>query len=137
MVEKETENLEWIKELIRSEKQMEEAGLVDFSPSLNKDQIVLSATIELLKELKKKFIFHANTFNSLKGQSQGLIKVYGIAKTHADFMLFRNGYKLVFNMLNPGKIQITYHNLSSPFLNSDSKSTASSAVPNATLEAAW
>jgi len=133
------QNIDWIKELIRSEQQMEDSGLIDFSPVTNKDNIILSSSIELLKDLKSNFIKTADIFNQLKGSSHGLIKVYGIAKTHADFMLFRNGYKLVFNMIEPGKIQITFHHMSSPFLNSNGvkPSQTGTGLPEGVMEAAW
>lgn len=134
-----TENNEWIKELVRSEEQMEKAGLVDFSPVADTQNIILSASIEYLKTLKSLFIKNANIFNQLKGKSDGAIRIYGIAKTHADFMLFRNGYKLVFNMIQPGKIQIVFHRTSTPFVSSDaSKNTdGKSPLNDGVLEAAW
>lgn len=131
------QNIEWIQELIRNEQQMETSGLVNFSPIVNKDHLILSASIELLKNLKSQFIKNSDVFNQLKGNSNGLIKVYGIAKTHADFMLFRNGYKLVFNMLNPGKVQITFHHMSSPFLTNTSSDTNVAIIPDGTIDAAW
>ncbi|MGH1467755.1 MAG: hypothetical protein ACRBBP_02610 [Bdellovibrionales bacterium] len=131
------QNIEWIQELIRNEQQMETSGLIDFSPVVNKDHIILSSSIEFLKNLKSQFIANADIFNQLKGSSNGLIKVYGIAKTHADFMVFRNGYKLVFNMLHPGKIQITFHHMSSPFLGSSSSNSNPAVIPDGTIEAAW
>jgi len=134
----ENQNIDWIKELIRSEQQMEESGLVDFSPVTNKDNIILSSSIEMLKTLKSDFIKTADVFNQLKGGEHGLIKVYGIAKTHADFMLFRNGYKLVFNLLEAGKIQITFHHMSSPFLNSNgTNNPVKNSIPDGLMEAAW
>jgi len=134
----ENQNIDWIKELIRGEQQMEDSGLIDFSPVTSKENIILGSSIELLKRLKADFIKTADVFNQLKGGSNGLIKVYGIAKTHADFMLFRNGYKLVFNMLEPGKIQITFHHLSSPFLNTSGAGNPNpKSIPEGTMEAAW
>ncbi len=131
------QNIEWIQELIRNEQQMETSGLIDFSPIINKDHIILSSSIEFLKNLKSEFIKNADIFNQLKGNSNGTIKIYGIAKTHADFMIFRNGYKLVFNMLHPGKIQITFHHMSSPFLASTSPQSTPPSIPNGILEATW
>ncbi len=130
------QDIDWIKELIRNEQQMETSGLVDFSPLINKDNIILSSSIEFLKHLKIQFIKNADVFNQLKGSAEGLIKVYGIAKTHADFMLFRNGYKIVFNMVQAGKIQITFHHMSTPFLSSTDQ-ISSTVVPDGTIEAAW
>jgi len=131
-------NTDWIKELVRSEEQMEQAGLVDFSPRTDTQNIVLSASIEFLKELKLLFIKNANIFNQMKGKSDGSIRIYGIAKTHADFMLFRNGYKLVFNLVQPGKVQIVFHHLSTPFVSSDASNLENETpIKDGLLEAAW
>lgn len=132
-----SDDIEWIKDLIRSELKMEEAGIVDFSPAINTDNIILSETLSFLKNLKREFIKNASIFNQLKGSNNGQIKVYGIAKTHADFMLFRNGYKLVFNMVNPGKVQITFHNMATPFTNTKNARPENPHVPSATIIAAW
>ena len=131
-------NTDWIKELVRSEQQMEQAGLVDFNPKIDTQNIVLSASIEFLRDLKSLFIKNANLFNQMKGKSDGSIRIYGIAKTHADFMLFRNGYKLVFNLIQPGKIQIVFHHMSTPFVSSDSSNLENEKpIKDSLLEAAW
>ena len=41
--------MDWIKELVRSEEQMEQAGLIDFSPRTDTQNIVLAASIDYLK----------------------------------------------------------------------------------------
>lgn len=131
-------SIEWIKELVRSEQQMESAGLVDFTPFTDTENLVLSASIEFLKEIKAQFIKNANIFNQLKGNADGSLRVYGIAKTHADFMLFRNGYKLVFNLVQPGKINVAFHHMSTPFVSSELKNIKSeSPVKDGLIEAAW
>ena len=50
-----------------------------------------------------------NTFNEMKSLPLGRIKVYGIAKTQADFMLFRNGFKMIFTLKQPGIIGIRFN----------------------------
>lgn len=42
----------------------------------------------------------------MKGLSVGNIKIYGIANTRADFMLFRNGLKLIFSLQKAGTISV-------------------------------
>lgn len=122
----EKENIDWIKDLVRSEQQMEEAGIVDFSPAFDPANILLKGTVEFLQTLKSQFIHSSTIFNQLKGNTQGMIKVYGISKTHSDFMLFRNGYKLIFSMTEPGKILIQFHHMATPFMaDSNSKSPPS------------
>ncbi len=139
----ETMDLSWIKELVRGEKQREEAGVVDFSPAFDPKNLVLKDTIEFLRSLKMAFIKSATTFNQLKGPSEGHIKVYGISKTHSDFMLFRNGYKLIFSMTKPGQIIIKFHHLSTPFIGNDynqpetAQKRVHSPIPQTALEARW
>lgn len=137
-----SQDLSWIKELVRGEKQREEAGVVDFSPAFDPKNLVMKETIDFLKVLKLSFIKNATYFNQLKGPSEGHIKVYGISKTHTDFMLFRNGYKLIFSMTKPGQIVIKFHHLSTPFINNDynqveSEQIIKSPIPQTALEARW
>ena len=54
------------------------------------------------------FVEAAAAFNQLKGSTLGQMRIYGISKTKADFMLFRNGYKLIFSMKQPGVITVSY-----------------------------
>lgn len=135
----EEQNIDWIKELVRSEEQMEKAGLVDFTARVDKENLVLAESIEFLKELKRGFIKNARIFNELRSNEEGAIKVYGIAKTHADFLLFRKGYKLVFNLVQTGKIEVSFHYMSQPFMDKESSKSKkeNSPIPDSLIEAAW
>lgn len=99
-------SLDWIKELVRAEQQMEEAGVVDMTAGFDPRHELEEATIDFLMDLKLAFVEVSSAFNQMKGSGLGHIKIYGISKTKADFMLFRNGYKLIFGLKEPGKIQI-------------------------------
>lgn len=99
-------NLDWIKDLVRAEQQMEEAGVVDMTAGFDPKQQMEEATIDFLMDLKLAFLEVSSAFNQMKGSGLGHIKIYGISKTKADFMLFRNGYKLIFAFKEPGKIKI-------------------------------
>ena len=101
---------QWIRQLIQAEQAMEERGVVDISPA-GGDLHLESETIDFLQDLKSAFIEAAAAFNQFKETNLGTIKIYGIAKTQADFMLFRNGYKLIFSMQAPGEIHIYYSHL--------------------------
>lgn len=105
----ETSKLSWIKELVKSEEQLEESGVVDLSLGLDSDKVLTQEAVKLLLKLKEDFIEVANGFNEMKGSPLGRIKIYGIAKTHADFMLFRNGFKMIFYFKQPGIIGIRHH----------------------------
>src|SRR4051812_1889016 len=90
------DRISWIKDLVLAEQQMEDSGIIDMSAGFDAEKELEDATIEFLADLKTGFIEAASTFNQLKGSALGTIKIYGISKTRADFMLFRNGFKLIF-----------------------------------------
>jgi len=98
--------LDWIKELVHAEQQMEEAGVVDMTAGFDPNREMEEATVDFLMDLKLAFVEVTSAFNQMKTSGLGHIKIYGISKTKADFMLFRNGYKLIFSMARPGEIRI-------------------------------
>ncbi len=110
------DKLDWIKDLVLAEQKMEESGMVDFSAGFDPESTLLNETVQFLDALKNKFVESASAFNQLKGSAVGRIKIYGISKTHADFMLFRNGYKLIFSMRQPGLIAITFNHLGTSYI---------------------
>jgi hypothetical protein len=104
------EKLNWIKELVVAEQQMEDAGVVDMEAGFDPNRQVEEATLEFITDLKAAFVEAASAFNQLKGSTLGQIRIYGISKTKADFMLFRNGFKLIFSMRQVGTISVAYSN---------------------------
>ena len=110
------DKLNWIRELVKSEQDMEEVGVVDFSAGFNPQAELAEDTLEFMTDLKTAFIEAASAFNQLRGSSLGNIKIYGISKTQADFMLFRNGHKLIFSMREPGLIQLSHSSVSSQYI---------------------
>lgn len=139
------EKLDWIKDLVSAEEQMEESGLIDMSLGFDQDRALISETIQFLLQLKTEFVDAATCFNELKTSALGRIKIYGIAKTHADFMLFRNGFKMIFSMKNPGSISIRFNFIGSQLIttgahsvnNMIKDSNLSSSHDEQTLDASW
>lgn len=111
-----TKDLNWIRDLVQAEQQMEEAGLVDIQAGFNPDQLLEKETVKLLNQLKENFVENSTAFNQLRGLSVGGIKIYGISKTQADFMLFRNGYKLIFMTKQPGLIIVRFQSQGAGFM---------------------
>ena len=99
----------WIKDLVRAEQKMEESGVVDFTAGFDPQTLLASESVQFLNTLKTTFVESASAFNQLKGSAVGRIKIYGISNTHADFMLFRNGFKLIFSLKESGVIGIRFH----------------------------
>jgi hypothetical protein len=110
------DKLQWIKDLVLAEQKMEESGMVDISAGFDPEGSVQEQSVEFLRELKVAFIEAAASFNQLKGSNLGNIKIYGISKTAADFMLFRNGFKLIFSLTQPGAIAVRFHHIASTFV---------------------
>ena len=101
----------WVKALVHQEEQMEKTGKISatqpFAPSQEELQ---EHTVEFLKQLRTAFTQQVSFFNQLKGY-MGSIRIYGITGTFADFMLFRNGYKMIFSMKEAGWITIRFSNM--------------------------
>lgn len=110
------DKLEWIKNLVLAEQQMEDTGVVDFSAGFDPQTELEEATIDYLHDLKAAFVDAASAFNQLKGSVVGNLKIYGISKTKADFMLFRNGYKLIFSLRAPGVLGVSLNSIGSNYL---------------------
>jgi hypothetical protein len=108
-------SLDWIKDLVLAEQQMEDSGLVNLS-SVDPEAQLEEQTLEFLRDIKTAFIEASATFNQLKGSAHGTLKIYGISNTKADFMLFRNGYKLIFSMKRPGEIEVYNSIMTTHFL---------------------
>ena len=108
-MEKNIDRLSWIRDLVMMEERMEESGLVDMNLGYDNDRVLATETLRFLEQLKEAMIDATNTFNEMKSLPLGRIKVYGIAKTQADFMLFRNGFKMIFTLKQPGVIGIRFN----------------------------
>jgi hypothetical protein len=77
--------------------------------------------------LKAAFVEASSSFNQLKISTAGRIKIYGISNTHADFMLFRNGFKLIFALREPGVVSIRFDFVGSAFAQPSSSTDAGGA----------
>ncbi len=132
------ENKTWIRELVAADEQIEKSVMIDMNLGLDTQRIMVNETIAFLLRLKTDFAESAANFNELKASALGRIKIYGIAKTHADFMLFRNGYKMIFSIKNAGLIGIRFHyvgNMAIP--QPQQKENVTIVMEEQLLEAKW
>jgi hypothetical protein len=100
---------DWLQDVIKAEERVEETGIVDFDLAFNPERILVTEALNFMNEIKHDLEEAIEIFNEMKPTPAGKIKVYAIAKTHADFMIFRNGYKLIFSLIKPGVIAIRLH----------------------------
>lgn len=134
------EKISWIKELVKAEQQMEESGLVDMSFGFDPERVLVTETIQFLLALKTEFVDASSSFNELKSSALGRIKIYGIAKTHADFMLFRNGFKMIFALKAPGQISVRFNFIGTNYIptpGSETSAAAANVMEEHIIEAKW
>lgn len=127
------DKLSWIRDLVQAEQKMEESGIVDFSLGFDPAKHLFTETIHFLEDLKTAFIEGATAFNQMKATQLGRVKIYGISNTHADFMLFRNGFKLIFAQREPGIVSIRFQYAGAQF----SAQSEAESVDEAILHARW
>ncbi len=128
-MERIADKMSWIKDLVKSEEQMEETGVVDLSSQEDPERFLVEETVEYLQDLKNAFVDASSTFNEMKVSPIGRIKIYGIAKTVADFMLFRNGYRMIFSLREAGKISIKFNFISANYVPSAIPTSQTSNAP--------
>lgn len=118
---------------------MEESGVIDFSAGFDPEKQLQEQTVGFLTQLKDNFVEYSSAFNQMKGAAFGGIKIYGIAKTDADFMMFRNGFKLLFSMKAPGSISVNFQYQGSGFVpgTAAAEKIAESLMNEDRIEARW
>ncbi|MDE0119144.1 MAG: hypothetical protein OXM55_03950 [Bdellovibrionales bacterium] len=105
MTPSENKETKWIKDLVRLEQNMETVGEISLPESQASKEQLEEHTVEFMRQLRTAFASHTAVFNHMKG-FLGSLRIYGIADTQADFMLFRHGHKLVFSVREPGLISV-------------------------------
>src|SRR3954462_8601477 len=92
-------NLGWIHDLAKAEIHPEAERLLQLGRSYDPQQLVEESTVEFLTQLREQLNEYARVFNaySESGAKFQDIKVYALAQTASDFMLFRNQIKLIFS----------------------------------------
>lgn len=128
-------NLEWVRELVESERRMEETGIIDIAAIQDETRDLTEKTHEFLRVLKDNFVDYTAAFNNMKNSTIGGVKIYGISNTATDFMLFRNGYKLLFSAVAPGRIVMSFQNQTSSFLSAQSGASMNAPASEEYLEA--
>lgn len=102
----------WLEELANAEIALEQTGEIDAFSHHNEEKILKDHALSFLKELREVIQQYAASFNQFRKDPRQTIKVYGIAQTEADFLVFRNSLKLVIAYSKPGQVEISFHTLS-------------------------
>ncbi len=102
--------INWIEQLALDEVQREQQGFVDAREAHHQEGMMNEENLRFLEELFDYFSKQIQVFNDLRSHDQPLqrIKIYKITGTEADFMLFRNGLKLLFSKKSFNCLSIQY-----------------------------
>ncbi len=98
----------WIHELARAETLPD--SVQSSVLTQNPDQCIEESTIRFLADLREELAHNVKLFNALSenGTLFQEIKVYSVAQTAADFMLFRNQLKLLITHRDHGVVEISF-----------------------------
>lgn len=119
----------WVHDLARAETHPDAERLLGLGSSLDPHQIVEEDTVRFLSELREKFGEFARVFNSYSeaGARFQEVKLYAIAQTAADFMLYRSQIKLVVSNSAHGVIALSFASHSRGPMNFDGANPENSA----------
>lgn len=100
----------WIHDLARAEVVPGAEQALGLAGSADPQQLIEESAVAFLTEMRESLGEYCRIFNSYSEASSrfGEVKVYGLAQTPADFMLYRNQVKLLFTNPQAGLVQISF-----------------------------
>ena len=112
----------WIHEIARAESSPEAEALYQLTQGVGPQQAIEESTVDFLTDLRAYFQEYLRIFNSLSesGKKFAEIKIFNLTQGAADFMLYRNGIKLIIANTTHGAIQISYDRHTTVSLGSES-----------------
>lgn len=100
----------WIHDLSRIEISPEVGSLYQLNHSGSSEQAIEESTVDCLTDLRAYFQEFTRSFNAFSdgGQKFSEVKIFNLTQGAADFMLYRNGIKLIVANTAHGVIQFSY-----------------------------
>ncbi len=100
----------WIHEIARAEASPEAEALYQLTQGAGPQQAIEESTVDFLTDLRAYCQEFTRVFNSLSeaGKKFAEIKIFNLTQGAADFMLYRNGVKIIFSNTTHGAIQVSY-----------------------------
>jgi hypothetical protein len=120
----------WAVDLAQTESRMERMGEVEYSNSFKKQELLKIQTAEFMSVLRQEFGRHIEIFNESRRSGAHAVHLYRITNTEQDYMLFRNGVKLVVSGQRSGRILFAFNQFLGQIY-------ATQQNPHFELEAQW
>ncbi len=93
---KENISTKWIENLALEEINMEQSGVISFNDHLNPSYLLEESSIEFMNKLRDLIEIYSHRFNEYRSNPGSEIKLFKVANTINDFMIFRNSLRLIF-----------------------------------------
>lgn len=96
--------------MVRAESSPEADALYQITQTSAPQQAIEESTVDFLTDLRGYFQEYVRVFNTLSegGKKFSEIKIFNLTQGAADFMLYRNGIKLIIANTTHGVIQLSY-----------------------------
>jgi hypothetical protein len=121
------QKLNWLLDLAQAEIHPDAERVLGLSKSFDPTLIIEESAQNFIATLREKMTEYSKFFNhySNSGTQFQEIKIYSLAQTTTDFMLFRNQMKLTVALAAPGTVQISFsqHLKSTPVLQQQGETT--------------
>jgi len=103
------ESRDWLHELARSEINGDVRQALDIENNSLED-LIEEKTISFISSLRQSLAEYTKVFNAYSEGSKHFaeVKIYRVADTAVDFMLYRNQIKLLFSMPRSGLVRISF-----------------------------
>jgi len=121
----------WAVDLALAERRMERSGEVDFSNQFQKHELLKRKTVDFVRGLHEAFRAQIELFNEARYSAGHAVHMYRVSGTETDFMLYRNGVKLVVSGSKSGKVVFAFNQYMGQIF------TAAQATPTVEIEGHW
>lgn len=120
----------WATQLAFHERRLEKEGTADYGVPYRRQELLAEKTKEYARILQHTFRKHVEHFNQARKSAAHAIHIYKISRSDEDFLMYRNGVKLIVSAQRAGRISLSFNQFIAPLAQTDKHS-------HIELEAVW
>lgn len=104
----------WASQLALHERRLEKEGTVDYGVPFRRQELLKDKTKEFANVLQAAFRRHIEQFNLSRKSAAHSIHIYKISRSDEDFLIYRNGVKLLVSAQQAGRITLSFNQYIAP-----------------------
>lgn len=120
----------WAAQLAFHERRLEKEGTADYGIPFRRQELLVDKTKEFARLLQHSFRKHVEHFNQSRKSAAHAIHIYKISRSDEDFLIYRNGVKLIVSAQRAGRISLSFNQFIAPMSQTDKHA-------HVELEAVW